>query len=316
MTLEDIYETLVQQSMIFIREPTPPPIKPIPGQAIRIPKSRKSSSHSVTTLRRSKSNNQLYKAQSRYKSQEAAVNGHDASGRFVAPKHYEIRFDREKVKGYVRNWEGKGYLTLKPEKLQWTPYLLTRSAIEEAKAKERKINGMENSFVNGRHEEGVVMLGEETVESPAPDEDEDELPVPRRTRSSRREGTQTPRRQGLRNEVRMETPTPTGEEGEDDARSVRRRNRTARKEEEEDEVFETKVEVGSGGKKRRRVDSETPSKGCVKYEEAVTPERVFGMEGGRGLPVSDERSTLEMEMGDEDAEGSEEDVDAVYSVVD
>ncbi|KXN91698.1 Histone acetyltransferase KAT7, partial [Leucoagaricus sp. SymC.cos] len=99
MTLEDVYETLAQQSMIFIREPTPPPIKPIPGQAIRIPKNRRHGS--ATLLRRSKSSNQLQRAQSRYKSQEVG----DAKGPFVAPKHYEVRFDRERVRAYVRNWD-------------------------------------------------------------------------------------------------------------------------------------------------------------------------------------------------------------------
>jgi hypothetical protein len=56
-----------------------------------------------------------------------------------------VRFDRDKVKGYLRTWESKGYLVLKPEKLQWTPYLLTRSAIEEAKAKAKKVmaNGVQ-----------------------------------------------------------------------------------------------------------------------------------------------------------------------------
>lgn len=430
MTLEDVYETLVQQSMIFIREPTPPPIKPIPGQAIRIPKNRKNGSHPASSLRRSKSSNQLYKAQSRYKSQDPSVNGnghgHDTEGPFVPPKHYEVRFDREKVKAYLRNWEAKGYLKLKPEKLQWTPYLLTRGAIEEGKVKRNGVvpNGVaesetgsrENSevVINGRHSEPAMTPGEKPSVSPVPSalsvgenaraqdqdeggDEEGELPVlKRRTRSSKRESTQTPRRtrrqesmeaemesavtrrlRSQSNQLGTQTPTPSRKSGEgegDDPRSVRRRNRMARKEEgeaEEEEGPGTKVQarVGEAGKretsttprKRRRVDSESASKGCesvgadqvgsageakaeeeegcagmkevdvdVKYEDAGTPltsltspsdETVYGMEvplleKRAGLPVSDERSTLEMEMevGDEDAEGSDEDAEGSAEV--
>ncbi len=171
MTLEDVYETLAQQSMIFVREPTPPPIKPIPGQAIRIPKNRRNGSHPASSLRRSKSSstpNQLHKAH-RYKSKDSPVGGggggvvvngaghdhgregDDGNGPFVLPKHYEVRFDREKVKGFLRGWESKGYLTLKPEKLQWTPYFLTRAAAgnEENKGKV-KVNGVSSSGSNGK----------------------------------------------------------------------------------------------------------------------------------------------------------------------
>jgi hypothetical protein len=288
MTLEDIYETLVQQHMIFTREPTPPPIKPSPGQAIRISKSRKSSSQSITTLRRSKSSNQMHRAPSRYKSQEMAVNGH---GLFVPPRYYEVRYEREKVEAYIRNWEAKGYLRLKAEKLQWTPYLLTRSAIEEVKAKEKKMNqGKENAFLNGRHEVGSMAdspaaengdADAEGEEDQDQDQEEDELPVIRRRR---RDGTQTPKRaeedgpvaRRLRSGVERETPTP------EDARAARWRNRTARRAEEEGGGVGKKPEeaggAGAGGP------------GCVKVEE--------------------------MEMGDEDAEGSSEsEGDGVYSVV-
>lgn len=232
------------------------------------------------------------------------INGH---GLFVPPRYYEVRFEREKVETYIRNWEAKGYLTLKAEKLQWTPYLLTRSAIEEAKAKEKKMNqGKENAFLNGRHEVGsmadspAVVNGDVDAEGDEEEADEgdgdgDELPVIRRRR---RDGTQTPKRaeedgpvtRRLRSGVERETPTP------EDARAARWRNRTARKEEEEIASV-GKITEGPGG-------SGFGESGCVKVE------------GVGGMPVSDERSTLEMEMGDEDAEGSSEsEGDGVYSVV-
>jgi histone acetyltransferase MYST4 len=97
MTIEDVYETLAQQNMMFIREATP-----VPGQVIRLAKNRRQGS----SMRRT----------------------HDE---FVAPKEYAIRFSRERVKGYLREWERKGYLVLRAEKLQWTPYLVTRRVVIE-----------------------------------------------------------------------------------------------------------------------------------------------------------------------------------------
>ncbi|KAF8339644.1 uncharacterized protein EI90DRAFT_3037344 [Cantharellus anzutake] len=44
------------------------------------------------------------------------------------PNSYNIRWDRDTVRGYLEKWNAKGYLTLKPENLKWTPYLLSRAA--------------------------------------------------------------------------------------------------------------------------------------------------------------------------------------------
>ncbi|KIK10118.1 hypothetical protein K443DRAFT_106 [Laccaria amethystina LaAM-08-1] len=111
MTLEDVCETLVEQKMIYIREASPPIIKPSPGQSIKFPKGRKNG-----IARR-----QLQRMQTQDKDSDGL------KGPFVPPKNYEIQFDHEKVAQYLRNWEGKGYLRLRPDKLQWTPYLITRA---------------------------------------------------------------------------------------------------------------------------------------------------------------------------------------------
>ena len=111
MTLEDVCDTLIEQKMIYIREASPPIIKPSPGQSIKFPKGRKNG-----IARR-----QLQRLQTQDKDSDGL------KGPFVPPKNYEIQFDREKVTQYLRNWEGKGYLRLRPDKLQWTPYLVTRA---------------------------------------------------------------------------------------------------------------------------------------------------------------------------------------------
>lgn len=117
--MEDVCKTLIQQNMIFIREPTPPPIRPSPGQSIKFPRGRKNG-----LARR-----QLQRLQTQ--NQETLDSHGSNSAVFVPPKRYEIQFDREKVNEYMSNWERKGYLKLKPDKLKWTPYLTTRTLQEE-----------------------------------------------------------------------------------------------------------------------------------------------------------------------------------------
>lgn len=112
--MEDVCKTLMQQNMIFIQEDTPPPFRPSPGQSIKFPRGRKNG-----LARR-----QLQKLQTQGKDTNEKHAPDNAS--FVPPKNYEIEFDREKVNEYLRNWEKKGYVKLKPDKLQWTPYLTTR----------------------------------------------------------------------------------------------------------------------------------------------------------------------------------------------
>ncbi len=48
MTLEDVCTTLMQQNMIFIRDATPPLVRPSPGQSIRYPKGRKNGGGGVS----------------------------------------------------------------------------------------------------------------------------------------------------------------------------------------------------------------------------------------------------------------------------
>jgi hypothetical protein len=52
---------------------------------------------------------------------------HADDDNFEVPPEYRIEFDRELADEYVRRWEEKRYLDLKPEKLRWTPFLVTRA---------------------------------------------------------------------------------------------------------------------------------------------------------------------------------------------
>src|SRR5882757_2482172 len=115
MTMEDVYNTLIQLNMIFIGEASPPPMRPSPGQTIKFPKGRK--------------NGVARKHLQRMQTQDMELDGVKAPS--VIPKNYEIQFDRAKVEEYLTKWESKGYLKLKPEKLQWTPYIVTRNQKED-----------------------------------------------------------------------------------------------------------------------------------------------------------------------------------------
>lgn len=120
MTIEDIVVTLTQQGMISTRKVTPPPPKPVPGQSIKFPKGRKNGV----------ARKQIQRTQSNNKEVEPP------KGPFVPPTHYEITWDRNRVDEYLRVWEAKGYLKLRPEKLQWSPYVLVRKEKERQEAKD------------------------------------------------------------------------------------------------------------------------------------------------------------------------------------
>ena len=119
MTVEDIFNTLSQQNMITARESTPPPVRPSPGQSIKFPKGRKNGIARRHLLRTQTNDSKV----------------DVPKGPFVVPTHYKIRWDRDKVVEYLKAWEAKGYFKIKPDKLQWSPYILTRS---ELKAEEKK----------------------------------------------------------------------------------------------------------------------------------------------------------------------------------
>ncbi|KAJ6466597.1 hypothetical protein C8R47DRAFT_990795 [Mycena vitilis] len=118
MTMEDVHATLMQQEMITVQETAPPRIKPSPGQSIKFPKGRKNG-----VARRHLQRTQTAKNR---------ADPDAAKGPFVAPTQYEIHWDRDKVAEYLSNWRSKGYLQLRAEKLQWSPYILARTHKTEA----------------------------------------------------------------------------------------------------------------------------------------------------------------------------------------
>ena len=109
MTIEDIHSTLLNLNMISVLD-SAQPVKPLPGQAIKFPKGRK---NGVAR-----------------KHLQQRMHGHDddrSKGPFVPPTRYKVRWDADQVEEYLARWEAKGYLKLKPDKLKWSPFILSRA---------------------------------------------------------------------------------------------------------------------------------------------------------------------------------------------
>ncbi|KZT07692.1 uncharacterized protein LAESUDRAFT_724683 [Laetiporus sulphureus 93-53] len=122
MTTEDIYNTLMQLKLIRVDDNALRP-KPLPGQAIKFPKGRK--------------NGVARKHLQRNQTQD----DEKVKGPFVAPIKYEIRWDPIQVEEYMAKWEAKNYITLKPEKLKWSPFIVARTGKTDQLPSDDMANG-------------------------------------------------------------------------------------------------------------------------------------------------------------------------------
>ncbi|KAF9223489.1 hypothetical protein BS17DRAFT_767339 [Gyrodon lividus] len=114
MTIEDIYNTLVHQSMITVHAAIPSSVRPSPGQSIKFPRGRRNG-----VARRHSQRPTTQK--------ESEGGGNKSNTPFVAPVRYEISWNQENVEQWLESWAKKGSLKLKPEKLKWTPFVLSRT---------------------------------------------------------------------------------------------------------------------------------------------------------------------------------------------
>ena len=108
MTIEDIYNTLVHLGMISTHDSAHSP-RPLPGQSIKFSKGRKNG-----IARKNLQRTQTH-------------DDEKSKGPFVPPAKYRVQWDPEQVEQYLARRESKGYLKLKPEKLKWSPFILSRA---------------------------------------------------------------------------------------------------------------------------------------------------------------------------------------------
>lgn len=112
MTIEDTCNTLLHLRMIQTDDPVNRP-KPMPGQAIKVLKGRKNGIARKHLQRRETHDDDKLK------------------GPFVAPTRYEIHWDPDEVALYLADMASKNYVTLKPEKLKWSPFIVSRTSKTE-----------------------------------------------------------------------------------------------------------------------------------------------------------------------------------------
>ena len=167
MTIEDLCSVLNQQGMIQQkRDNTPfsPSLRPLPGQSIRSIRGRKS-------------------ATTRKHLQRKQTDDDTSRGPFVPPKEYEIAWDPVVVKAYLDKWTDKGYLTLKPEKLKWSPFILQRTTKPMTNAPLTTVDhGTEVKIVDvtvkkGEDGESRPAVVEERLRTPSVSAQEDESSV-------------------------------------------------------------------------------------------------------------------------------------------
>jgi hypothetical protein len=167
MTIEDLCSVLNQQGMIQHRRdntPFSPSLRPLPGQSIRSIRGRKSGT-------------------TRKHLQRKQTDDDSSRGPFVPPREYEIVWDPVIVEAYLNKWSEKGYLTLKPEKLKWSPFILQRTTKPMTNAPLTAVDhGNEVKIVDvmvkkGEDGESRPVVVEERLQTPSLSTRDDECSV-------------------------------------------------------------------------------------------------------------------------------------------
>ena len=113
MTLDDIYTVLKYESMINIRD------SPLPSYS------------TPSTRGRFRSRGRGRPSVPRRKAESVPVGEED---KIEIPTQYEIVFDPQYVEAILQQYEGKGHLTLRPDRLKYHPFLVTRDPMKPAGA--------------------------------------------------------------------------------------------------------------------------------------------------------------------------------------
>jgi hypothetical protein len=139
-------------------------LRPLPGQSIRSIRGRKSGT-------------------TRKHLQRKPTDDDSSRGPFVPPKEYEIVWDPVAVEAYLNKWSEKGYLTLKPEKLKWSPFILQRTTKPVTNAPLTTVDhGTEVKIVDVKVEKGEdgesrPVVVEERLRTPSVSTRDDESSV-------------------------------------------------------------------------------------------------------------------------------------------
>lgn len=120
MTPEDIHYVLSYRNMITDLSVPPPSSAPSPEA-----KTSASRGHNQWTVRK-RANKVANATLAGSSSRQPHHDDPHASPAVLVPVTYRIQFDRPQVEALVEKNASKGYLELKPDQLQWSPFLVTR----------------------------------------------------------------------------------------------------------------------------------------------------------------------------------------------
>lgn len=247
------------------------------------------------------------------------------------PTSYTITFDRDYVEAVLKQYESRGYLTLKPEKLKYHPFLTTRDAekppavqahaaliasmAQRTHADETRVdelstpapadrNGDSDDVVKGEDPETLALVAALSASpkrnlrkrSIAPDEAEGTPGTPSQRERSRRDFTATPA-EGARRSTRGVAQAP--DEGPD---LTARRSRRA-------PPPSTSPQARRAPRHGRTADSPTVgrgSQGTGRQTTADAPEDAEMLDADEGTGSADASGEDDEEWGEEDAEGEDD----------
>ena len=129
MTFEDIVFVLRERSMLHDLAPPSAPLPPsIIPPATPIVEHRKPGRPPHTGQFTARKKTPLPIAEATLAGSSSRQPHHDphAAPSTIIPTHYRIVVDLTVVRTFLERWEAKEYLQLRPEQLQWSPFLVTR----------------------------------------------------------------------------------------------------------------------------------------------------------------------------------------------
>ena len=161
MTFEDIVFVLREQSMLLDTVPPPAPLPAATPLFFSTPTTERKAgrpTHASQLAARKKPPTDIAKATlAGSSSRQPHIDPH-AAPPTVIPVDYEIILDKSRVQAYLDKWEAKEYLQLRPDHLQWSPFLVTRGyGLDVPVGSIAKAPRGEIEVSNGGMEEGEIV---------------------------------------------------------------------------------------------------------------------------------------------------------------
>ncbi|KDN52907.1 hypothetical protein K437DRAFT_242650 [Tilletiaria anomala UBC 951] len=121
MTYEDVLYVLREQDMITIPDTVSGRMR---APATAKYKSREGGTTAVVASRAQRGRG---RPRGGGAASRAAAYHKDKENEVTIPTEYRIHFDRDYLTAHIKNYEAKNYIKVRPEKLKWTPFLVSRS---------------------------------------------------------------------------------------------------------------------------------------------------------------------------------------------